>query len=111
MSYGVMNKRASLIRQTISKDNAGFTTKSDEVVASFRCYREGRHGSLRWANLAHFSEATDLFRFRRIPNLEVSTELTLVCEGERFSIISVEDVKGKGMYIEVLGKKLEETNG
>jgi len=111
MSYGLMNKRATLIRTTISKDNAGFSAKSDEVVASFRCYREGRHGSLRWANLSHFSEATDLFRFRRIPNLHVETNLILVCEGERFSIISVEDVKGKGMYIEVLAKKVVTSNG
>lgn len=111
MSFGIMNKRASLIKTTISKDEEGFSTKTYEIVASFRCYREGRHGSLKWANLSQFSEATDLFRFRYIPNLKVSTDLILLCEGERFSIISVEDVKGKGLYVEVLGKKLEETYG
>ena len=83
----------------------------DEILASVRVYREGRHGSQRWANLATFSEATDLFRFRVIPGLVVSTDHIIVCDGGRYNITSVEDVKGRGMYIEVLAKKVESTNG
>ena len=45
------------------KDSEGFTHSEDKVLASVRVYREGRHGSQRWAHLAAFSEATDLFRF------------------------------------------------
>ncbi len=84
----------------------GFTSTEDVVLASVRVYREGRHGSERWANLAAFSEATDLFRFRRIPGLTVTTEMVLVCDDDRFQITSVEDVKGRGMYVEVLAKKV-----
>ena len=43
--------------------------------------------------------------------MTVSTAYTLVCCGERFSIISVEDVKGRGMYVEVLAKKVVATSG
>lgn len=53
-----------------------------------------------------FSEATDLFRFRTIPGVRVTTDCFILCDGDRFDITSVEDVKGKGMYIEVLAKKV-----
>ena len=111
MSFGKMNKFAEIVRPVKTKDNEGFATVSDEVLASVRVYREDRHGSERWANLAAFSVATDFFRFRRIPGLTITTEDIIVCEGGRFEITSVEDVKGKGMYTEVLAKKVEGTNG
>lgn len=61
MSYGMMNGFADIIEVKHEKDSEGFSTTVDEVLASVRVYREGRHGSQRWANLAAFSEATDLF--------------------------------------------------
>ena len=93
------------------KDSEGFTATVDEVLASVRVYREGRHGSQRWANLAAFSEATDLFRFRSIPGLGITTDHIIVTDGERFEVTSVEDVKGRGMYTEVLAKKVVATVG
>lgn len=111
MSFGKMNGFADIISVKRVKDSEGFSTTVDEILASVRVYREGRHGSQRWANLAVFSEATDLFRFRVIPGIEVSTDHLIVCDGGCFNIISVEDVKGRGMYIEVLAKKVEPTNG
>lgn len=107
MSYGQMNQFAEILGTVISKDDEGFATVTEDVLASIRVYREGRHGSRRWANLAAFSEATDLFRFRVIPGLAVTTEHILACDGERFRITSVEDVKGRGMYVEVLAERIE----
>lgn len=109
MSYGKMNDFADLVLLTKEKDAESFVSEQETVLASVRIYREGRHGSERWANLAAFSEATDLFRFRVIPGVKVTTEQFLVCDGERFNIVSVEDVKGRGMYLEVLAKKVEAT--
>ncbi len=111
MSFGKMNGFADIVRVKRVKDSEGFSTTVDEILASVRVYREGRHGSQRWANLATFSEATDLFRFRVIPGVEITTDHLIVCDGGRFNITSVEDVKGRGMYIEVLAKKVEPTNG
>ena len=111
MSYGKMNGFADIVLPTKVKDSEGFSTTQDEVLASIRVYREGRHGSKRWANLAAFSEATDLFRFRCIPNLNITTDHILICDGERFNISSVENVKGCGMYTEVLAKKEVPTVG
>ena len=111
MSFGKMNGFADIVITRRVKDSEGFTTTVDEVLASVRVYREGRHGSQRWANLAAFSEATDLFRFRCIPGLEITTDHVLITEGDRFEITSVEDVKGHGMYIEVLAKKVVPSSG
>jgi len=111
MSFGKMNGFADLKAIVITKDKEGFATSKETTLASIRVYREGRHGSVRWANLAAFSEATDLFRFRVIPNLTVTTEHFIECDGERFNITSVENVKGRGMYIEVLAKKVVATSG
>ena len=111
MSYGKMNSFADIVKPKQFKDSEGFTTTQDEILASVRVYREGRHGSQRWANLAAFSETTDLFRFRCIPGLTVTTNQFLICDDCRYDIVSVEDVKGRGMYIEVLAKKEVPTIG
>ena len=111
MSFGKMNTFAEITEIRNVKDSEGFSSKRETVLALIRVYREGRHGSERWANLAAFSEATDLFRFRRIPNLTVTTDHIIMTGGETFDITSVEDVKGRGMYIEVLAKKVVATSG
>ena len=111
MSFGKMNGFADIIVTKRIKDSEGFTATVDEILASIRVYREGRHGSQRWANLSAFSEATDLFRFRTIPGVEITTDCIIVCDGGRYEINSVEDVKGRGMYIEVLAKKVVATVG
>lgn len=106
MSYGRMNTLISIVREVLTKDAEGFTTKTDQVLTSVFAYREGRHGSQKWVNRAAFSEATDLFRFRVIPDLALTTAMIIFCGDDRFEITSVEDVKGRGMYLEVLARKL-----
>lgn len=106
MSYGKMSTLVDIVKPTITTDEDGFRSTTDEVLATVRAYREGRHGSERWANRAAFTDATDLFRFRVIPKLTIGTDMALVCGAERFEITSVEDVKGRGMYVEVLTRKV-----
>ena len=106
MSFGKLNTRISISELIVTKDSEGFATKTDHILASVRAYREGRHGSQKWVNRAAFSEATDLFRFRVIPGLTVTTAHAILCGDERFEITSVEDVKGRWMYPEVLAKKV-----
>ena len=106
MSFGRMNTLISITREVVMKDVEGFATKTDEVIASVFAYREGRHGSQKWVNRAAFSESTDLFQFRTIPGLNVSTAHVILCGEDRFEITSVEDVKGRGMYIEALARRV-----
>lgn len=107
MSFGKMNTQIQITQKEVTLDDEGFQAESDVVVAEVRAYREGRHGSEKWANRTAFSEATDLFRFRTIPGVRISTDMRLFCDGSVFEITSVEDVKGRGMYIEVLCKEVQ----
>lgn len=111
MGFGKMNTFVDIVAVTKSKDEEGFAINTDEILASVRAYREGRHGTQKWANLAAFSEATDLFRFRCIPGVNVTTDHIIVCTDGRFEITSIEDVKGRGMYTEALAKKVVSTIG
>ena len=111
MSFGKMNTFIDITAVVKAKDSEGFSVDTEEILASVRAYREGRHGTQKWANLAAFSEATDLFRFRIIPGVTVTTEHFIVCEDGRFEITSVEDVRGRGMYTEALAKKVVSTIG
>ena len=58
MSFGKMNTQIQITQKEVTLDDEGFQTESDVIVATVRAYREGRHGSEKWANRASFSEAT-----------------------------------------------------
>ena len=76
MSIGQMRCFIDIVRPGYEKDAEGFSTKTDVVIVSTRAYREGRHGSEKWANRTAFTDSTDLFRFRVIPGVEYTAETT-----------------------------------
>jgi len=43
MSFGKMNTFIDIIKPVFTKDADGFKNTSDEILASVRAYREGRH--------------------------------------------------------------------
>ena len=107
MSYGKMNCFIDIISTQPIKDSEGFVTTGDVVLASIRAYKENKHGSERWANRTAFSEATVLFRFRVIPRVSIDTALRIADADGRYNILSAEDVRGRGMYIECLCERIE----
>ena len=104
MSFGKMNAPCTLIRVHHEKDADGFAQPRDDVLARVRAYHEQRHGNVKWANRAAFSEATALFRFRVIPGVSVEPLYIIVCGLKRFEILSVEVLRG--LYYEVLCKEM-----
>ena len=108
---GQMNKKAIIVSLVTTKDSEGFSSETEVIVASIRCSVEERHGSEKWANLSVFSEATNQFKFRRIPGTEVTPEMYIIYEGDRYDILSVEGTHGRGMYLEVLAKRNEASHG
>lgn len=106
MSFGKMNTNIRIMQKQTITDDDGFKTDVKIEIANIRAYREGRHGSEKWSNMAAFSSASDLFRFRVIPGATVTTAMQILCDGHAFEITSVEDVKGRGMYLEVLAKEV-----
>ena len=107
MAYGKMNTFIDIISTQPVKDSEGFVTKGDTVLASVRAYKENKHGSERWANMAAFSEATALFRFRKIPGVTVDATLVITDADGRYNIVNVDDVRGRGMYVEVLAEEVK----
>ena len=110
MALGKMNSFIEIITPApVEKDAEGFAIHSDTILAYVRAYKEERHGSKGWANRAAFTTSTVLFRFRKIPNLEVNTTHSIINNGTRYRINSVEDVRNRGMYTECLVEKIEGT--
>lgn len=110
MAYGKMNTPIDIITTEPAKDAEGFVTKGDRVLASVRAYKETRNTSAKWERIignAAFSGVTTMFRFRKIPDMTVDTTLFITDTYGRYNIVSAEDVRGRGMYVEVLAEKLE----
>jgi hypothetical protein len=100
-----MSTPIQILRVVHTKDADGFAAPSDQPVKSVRAYHEQRHGNVKWANRAAFSEATALFRFRVIPGVAVEPLYILVCTAGRFEVLSVEILRG--MYVELLAREVE----
>lgn len=100
-----MNTFIEIIKPKTMTDSAGFGNTDDTIIMSVRAYKEERHGSKYWSNMASFSNASALFRFRKIPGVTIDTELVITCAEGRYKITSVENVGGRDMYIEVLAEK------
>ncbi|SDN78706.1 head-tail adaptor protein [Acetanaerobacterium elongatum] len=102
MSFGKMNCFIDLISTEPVKDSEGFVTPGNTVVAHVRAYFEQRNSTEKWTNMTQGSEVNALFRLRVVPGLKLNSRHLIVCEGKRYNIYSVENVKGRGMYLEVL---------
>lgn len=107
MGLGRMDHFIQVIEIVNTTDTEGFISPTVRVLAEVRAFREGRHGSEKWANRAAFTEATELYRFRTIPNLEILTSYYIYEGDKHYEITSVEDVKGRGLYTEVLCKEVK----
>jgi hypothetical protein len=112
MGYGKMSTPINIISTDPVKDAEGFVTKGDNIIASVKAYKEVRNTTAKWERIignAAFSSITAMFRFRKIPGLTVTTSYFISEADGRYNIINAEDVRGRGMYIEVLAEKLEGT--
>lgn len=106
LSFGKMNCFITITEKIVTKDFEGFSSDNDIDVAVIKAYKEDRRGTERWANLASFSTASALFRFRRIPNVEITERHFIFCDNSKYNILNV-TANGKGMYLEVLAEKTE----
>jgi len=102
MSFGKMNSFIDIISVEPVKDADGFVNHGDTVLASVRAYFEQKNSTEKWRNMSQSSEVNALFRLRAILGFELSNRHIIVCESKRYNIYSVENVKSRGMYLEVL---------
>jgi head-tail adaptor len=117
VSFGKMNQFIEIVTALPTKDAEGFAISaggpggSDTVLANVQAYFEPKNSTEKWQNNAVFAEASALFRFRAIPGLKIETSYIIICGGERYDIISAEDIKGRGMYVEVIAKAQKPSAG
>jgi head-tail adaptor len=107
MSYGKMNTLIEILTTKPIKDAEGFATTGDTVLANVRAYFEPKNTTEKWRNNAAFAEATALFRFRAIPGIVIDSTIYIICGGDRYRVISAEDVRGRHLYWEILAQKVE----
>ena len=112
MTFGKMDTFIDIISIEPIKDDEGFATQGERVLASVRAYKEVRNTTAKWERIignAAFARVTAMFRFRKIPHMEVTTRHFISDGAGRYNIVSAEDVRGRGMYVEVLAEKQEGT--
>ena len=102
MSFGKMNSFIDIISTEPVKDADGFVNHGDTILTSVRAYFEQKNSTEKWRNMSQSSEVNAMFRLRVVPDLELNNRHVIACEGNRYNIFSVENVKGRGMYLEVL---------
>ena len=109
-----LNTFIDIITTSPVKDSEGFVTHGlgtqalcDNIVASVRAYFEPKNSTEKWSNMATFATANAIFRFRKIPGLTVTTQMIIVSGTERYNILSVENVRQRGMYLEIIAEKVE----
>ena len=107
MLYGKFNTFIDIISTAPTKDAEGFVSHGDNILASVRACKETKNATEKWANMAQFATATALFSFRKIPGVEIVPSLNIACEDGRYRILSVDALRGRGMYVVVVAEKVE----
>jgi head-tail adaptor len=102
-----LNTNISIITTEPTKDAEGFVTHGDTILTTVRAYFEPKNSTEKWRGSSLFSEADAIFRFRVIPGLEVTPQMVIGSGAGRYEIVSTENVRQRGMYIEVIAKKTE----
>lgn len=108
MSLGKMNTTIDIISTEPIKDSDGFVNHGDTVIASVKAYFEQKNSTEKWRNMSQSNEVNALFRLRNIPDIKLSNRHVIICEGKRYNIYSVENIKSRKMYLEVLAKCFED---
>ena len=107
LRLGRLSGKMNVYRKIKTQDADGFTVQTEELMFTVRCYREGRLGGTSEANLTLQTAATDIFQVEAIPGFEFTREYLIEHNGQRFEILDVDAVKGRGFYVEILAKRLE----
>lgn len=112
MGFSQMDVFIQIIAREPVKDAEGFGNQQDIVLFAGRAYKSVTSGGTeRWRNEAAFSEELTAFRFRRVPGLKITTEHFIVDEEGRYNITKVDNVSGRGMYVNLTASLIQPAKG
>ena len=104
MSIGDLNTPIQILRLRFGRDRDGFPTVSDDIIACVRAKVEVRNATEKWSSRAVLREASAVFTFRRIPHFDITTDMVIVCGADRYNIVSVENVRSRNLYTQVVAR-------
>ncbi len=104
MSIGDLNTPIQILHLRFGRDRDGFPTESEELIACVRARAETRNATEKWNNRAVLRDASVVFTFRRIPHIDITTDMVIVCGADRYNIISVENVRNRNLYTQVVAR-------
>ncbi len=104
MSIGDLNTPIQILRLRFGRDRDGFQTVFDDIIACVRARAEMRNATEKWSSRAVLREASAVFTFRRIPHIDITTDMVIVCGADRYNIVSVENVRSRNLYTQVVAR-------
>ena len=105
VSLGMMTTPITISSKTVTTDAEGFASETLVKVLDAKAYREQRQATEIWRNRAEFCSATDMFIIRK-PSAAIKTDMVIECGGELFEIRSIDALKGRGMYLQILAEEV-----
>ena len=104
LRLGKFTGSLTILQKVRTQDSDGFTSQTENAVAAVPCYHERRDASTRWEHLTTFTEVTDLFQIKRLPDVELSRSYVLESGGDRFEILYIEPIKGRDVFLQILAR-------
>ena len=105
MSFGKMNIIIEIKDTTLLKDSEGFSNKEEILILRTRAYKDERHGSRKWSNMAAFTNASATFQIRKVPNIILTPGMMIYCDDGCYKILSIERIGH--LYLELAAEKIE----
>ncbi len=103
---GKFTAQIKIVSSVRLKDADGFAKDNNRTLAVVRAHIDRKNASEVWANRAAFSDASVLFRVRRIPGVDLRTDYKIIYNGTEYNIVSVEDIRGRGMYYDIFAREV-----
>lgn len=102
MSISEMRIPIQILSVRWGKDEDGFRTAEETIVTCVRAKKEDKNVTEKWQNRTTLQSATAIFTFRHIPGIEITSDMVIICGDKRYDILSVENVRQRNMYTQVV---------
>jgi head-tail adaptor len=106
-----MQTQVAVVRREYVLDAEGFSVSQSIPVMEAKAEVELKKANEFWANLAAWSEVDAIFRIRRKPGVEIDSSMLLIAPDGEYNVTSVDSIKGRGMYIEIMAKRISPSEG
>ena len=115
---GKMRHWIHIVRKVTENDSAGFEVFVEyEHIMSTRATMELKQMNEFWINIATFSKADTLFKFRKKPGIEFDASMVILIGNldnpntGTYNILSIDETKSANLYYEVFAQLVLPSRG